>query len=411
MKWTAWGMETEGENGREGHVLIRADADADAERIPLVVNLVLDRSGSMKGAPLAAALEAAQQLVEQAGPEDFLGLVVFDALAEQRVPMAPMTPKGKRQLLQALAEVVAGKGTALHQAVDLAAKSLLRLLVPGRRPRLLLLTDGEPSVGPESEASFLELGQTIARAGVGVHALGLGRHYLPEILGALTSPSENSFEHVDGPDGLTVAMGAVFSLLFGEVVSSAAITAKPTGFLALECKHGFPTQVEKDALRVSLGSISRGIPRRVLLGGALHQATWDVALHGTHLERGDQRRTAIAVERVWPESPEGKLIQAMGLELELVSAETVAWLALAQRDPDRAFDLLVSAEQSARELTQLNVDEIPLSRHLDRLRDLRGAIERGEGDIPMMVRRAKSARAGTHVSQVIPIEPHLAKKQ
>jgi hypothetical protein len=46
---------------------------------------------------------------------------------------------------------------------------------------------------------------------------------------------------------------------------------------------------------------------------------------------------------------------------------------------------------------------------MERLKDLRGAIERGEGDIPMLVRRAKSARTGTHVSQVIPLEPRFKK--
>ena len=90
MNWTAWGLETAGETEREGHNLVRAEAESDGGRTPVVVNLLLDRSGSMKGAPMAAAVEAAQQLVDQSGPEDFLGLVVFDAVAEQRVPVTAM---------------------------------------------------------------------------------------------------------------------------------------------------------------------------------------------------------------------------------------------------------------------------------------------------------------------------------
>lgn len=410
MKWTAWGMETDGEAGREGHVLVCAEAEKDTGRSPVVLNLVLDRSGSMKGAPLAAAIEAAQQLVDQAGPEDFLGLLVFDAVAEQRVPMMPMTAKGKRQMVQALSEIVPGKGTALYQAVDMGAAALNRLLVPGRRPRLLLLTDGEPSVGHESEASFQDLGQKVARSGVGVHALGLGRHYLPEILAALTLPSENSFEHVDGPDGLPVAMGAVFAILFGEVVPSAQVLVKPQGFMSLTCRHGFPTKVDGDSLSVSLGAISRGMPRRVLLSGGLYGADWDAGVTGIYLEQGDMRRQTIPLQRVWPESREGKLVRGIGLELDLVGAETGAWLALAQKDPDRAMSLLQQAEAAMNALSSLVLDEIAAGRHMERLRDLRGAIERGEGDIPMLVRRAKSARTGTHVSQVIAIEPARFKK-
>src|SRR3954470_1359007 len=124
MIWSAYAMELDGDTGREGHVLVCAEADVDAPRSPVVANLLLDRSGSMKGAPLAAAIEAAQQLIEQAGPEDFLGLLVFDAVAEQRVPVTAMNEKGKRQMVQALSEIVTGRGTALYQAIDAGAKAL-----------------------------------------------------------------------------------------------------------------------------------------------------------------------------------------------------------------------------------------------------------------------------------------------
>src|SRR2546427_6640268 len=84
MNWTAYGLEVDGSTGREGHLLISTEATGDAPRAPVMVNLLLDRSGSMKGAPLAAAVEAAQQFVELATPQDFIGLLVFDGVAEQR---------------------------------------------------------------------------------------------------------------------------------------------------------------------------------------------------------------------------------------------------------------------------------------------------------------------------------------
>jgi Ca-activated chloride channel family protein len=411
MKWTALGMELEGDTGLEAHLLVCAEADAGAERTPMVVNLLLDRSGSMKGAPLAAAVEAAQQLVERAGPNDFIGLLVFDAIPEQRVPLVAMNERGKQQMVQALAEIATGRGTALHQALDAGAKALTRLLVPGRKPKLLLHTDGEPSVGHESEASFQDLGQRVAQMGVSVHALGLGRHYVPEILAAMTLPSENGYEHVDGPDGLPVAMGAVFGLLFGEVAQGTAVRVRPNGFTALGCRHGFPTRIEGEELVISLGSVSLGVPRRVLLAGGIASREWDAAITGTHQERGDQRVSQVPLRRVDPGSPEGKLIRGVGLELDLVGHETVAWLSLAQRDPERAAAVLLSAEHALHELTALALAEVPAARHADRLRDLRAAVERGEGDIPMLVRRAKAARSGTHVSQVISLDSHLAKKK
>jgi Ca-activated chloride channel family protein len=403
MKWTAKAVELEGSAGREGHVLVAAEPEGDEPRSPVMVNLLLDRSGSMKGAPLAAAVEAAHELLDQAGPEDFLGLLVFDGVAEQRVPLCPMDERGKRRMADALAEVKPGRGTALHQAVELGARALQRLLVPGIRPKLLLLTDGEPSAGPDTEAAFERLGVKLAQSGLAVHALGLARHYVAEILSALTLPSSNAFEHVDGPDGLPVAMGGIFSLLFGEVATNASLRVIPQGFRAIGCRHAFVTHNEQDALLVVVGNVSRGLSRRVLLSGAVRTGDWTAQVTGSAVARGDQRHVTVEVARVASESADGRLIQGVGCELELVGEETAAWLSLAQKDRERALVQLERAETSLEDLASLSVPELPLRRHRERLTDLRGAVERGEGDLPLLIRRAKSARMGTHVSQVIPL--------
>src|SRR5438270_12124915 len=112
MNWTAWAVESGQGDEREGHLLVSAETHGDEPRAPVMVNLVLDRSGSMKGAPLAAAVEAAQQFVDLAGPDDYLGLLLFDGVAEQRVPVVPMDTRGERQMTDALAEVETGRGTA-----------------------------------------------------------------------------------------------------------------------------------------------------------------------------------------------------------------------------------------------------------------------------------------------------------
>jgi Ca-activated chloride channel homolog len=206
-------------------------------------------------------------------------------------------------------------------------------------------------------------------------------------------------------------MGVIFAHLFGEVASGASVRVSPEGFSSLGCRHSYPTRAEDDALVVTLGDVSRGLTRRVLFSGTLSAANWDAQVTGTALERGDQRHQKVTIERVTREAARGKLIIGLGLELELVASETAAWLSLARKDIGRAETQLDSAEKNLRELVSLGVDEVPVRRHLERLGDLRLAIERGEGDIPLLIRRAKSARAGTHVSQVIPLHPHRMKNQ
>lgn len=401
MQWLAWAVEREKQGAREGLLLVCADPPEEVSRTPVILNLVLDRSGSMKGAPLAAAIEAAQQVVDSASADDFVGLCLFDARPEQRVPLTPMDAAGKKRMHEALSQIAAGTGTALHGAVRLAAEEANRVFASGRKPRLLLLTDGEPSEGPESVSEFQSLGREVADAGVKVHALGLAGHYLPEILAALTVPSGNGFAHVDGPDGLSVAMGQVFSSLHGEVASDAAVRVEPRGFRALFCRHAYSTRQEREGLIASLGSLCAGQPRRILFSGQLQEPDWSIAVTGSCLERGDQRHQSVQVQRVWPDSPEGRLTIAIGAELELVNAETSAWGALSRKDRDRAQDRLEFAEARLRELVVLNAAGIPVRRHLDRLAELRLALEQGVGDLRLLSRRSESVSTVTRVSQIL----------
>jgi Ca-activated chloride channel homolog len=410
MQWTAWSVESKQPEHLEAHVLIAGEAVSAEARAPVMVNLVLDRSGSMKGAPLSAAIEAALQLVDLSHPADFVGLVLFDGVAEQRVPLLMMDVRGKRQMVEALTGIQTGKGTALHAALELALKGLKRTLVPGRKPRLLLLTDGEPSVGPDSQEAFGELGERLAKEKVAVHALGLAKHYVAEVLEALTRPSGNAYEHVDGPEGLGEAMGGVMAHLYGQVATEASVRVQPSGFMALTCRHSYPTLLDPEALTVTLGDVSAGYPRRLLFSGTVDAADWSVQVHATAKGNGDLRHWKVELERVSPDSMQGRLIVGVSHELELVSDETAAWLSLARKDLERAEQQLEAAERHLRALDTLSAPGLPVQRHKERLGDLRLAVERGEGDIPLLVRRAQSVRAGTHVSQVIPLQDYRQRR-
>lgn len=408
MKLTAWAVERDNEQGREVALLVNLEADEDAPRAPVAVNLLIDRSASMRGAPLVAAVEAAQALVAQAGPRDYIGLLAFDGMPEQLLPVRAMEPEAKTELSERLSALETGSGTALHEAVDLGAASLRRVLVPGAKPKLLLLTDGEPSVGPALVTDFRQLGSKTAESGLTLHALGLGRHYMPEILEALTGPSGTGFSHADDAEALPTTVAGIVTELFGEVASEARVHVLPSGFAELRCRHRYPARVEGDAMSVLLGSISQACLRRALFTGRLSSADWNLSVTASFQERGDTRRPSVTVTRVLPDSPQGKLVRAVSVELDLVAAEGAAWKALSRRDVEGAGRSLNEAEAALHELVRLSAEEVPARRHLERLADLRLAVERRVAELPaLMVRRAKAEGARTSVSQVIrmPVNP------
>jgi Ca-activated chloride channel homolog len=402
MKWSAYAVEQEVNGRREVQLLVSAEVPTEdgPARTPLSVNLVLDRSASMTGAPLAAAVEAAGQIIDGCGPEDHVGLVLFDGVVEERVPVTRVDEAGGRSLREALRSVSPGRGTSLHQAVRTGASALARLLLPGRKPRLVLLTDGEPSVGPKSPAAFQALGEEVAAGGVALHALGLGAHYLPDILTALTQPSGTAFAHADGPEGLSAALGSIFALLQGEAAPDVCVRVEPHGLGALELRHKYPTHPGGDALNVKLGGLARGHARRALFVGRPDSSTWRFEVLGSSTEGGELRQSPVEVIRTWAETSEGRRLRSIGIELTLLKEEMRAWDMVLAHDP-RAKNYLDVATACLQQLVLLDSPEIDRRRHLDRLADLRLAVERGEGDLQLLARRSRSASEHTHVSQII----------
>jgi Ca-activated chloride channel family protein len=164
-------------------------------------------------------------------------------------------------------------------------------------------------------------------------------------------------------------------------------------------------------MSVALGSVSQASLRRALFTGRLVSAEWNLGVTASFIERGDTRLPSVPLTRVLPDSPQGRLVRAVNVELDLVAAEGAAWKSLSRRDVDAAGRSLNEAEAALHELVRLSVEEVPARRHLERLADLRLAVERRVAELPaLMVRRAKAEGARTSLSQVIRIPVNPKKK-
>lgn len=84
------------ESTDEVALLVDLEAPALAEhedRAPATVQVVLDRSGSMSGRPLAVAIQSLVDLVAKLDARDRFGVVIFDDKANVVVPCGPVDDK------------------------------------------------------------------------------------------------------------------------------------------------------------------------------------------------------------------------------------------------------------------------------------------------------------------------------
>jgi len=158
-----------------------ADPSQKTARKPYHLSLVIDRSGSMSGAPLHEALRCAKHIVDRLDATDVASLIVFD---DRVTSIAPTGPVGDRKALHAaLARVRSGGSTNLHGGWLAGAQSMLPDATNAALARVILLSDGNANVGEiTAPKEIAALCAEAAEKGVTTSTYGLGSDFNEELM-------------------------------------------------------------------------------------------------------------------------------------------------------------------------------------------------------------------------------------
>lgn len=165
-------------------LLVRLRAPAaplqTAERSPLNLAIVLDRSSSMAGQPVEEAKRCAGMIVDRLGARDRAALVIYDHDVEVLVPATPVTDKAAFHA--AIASIHSRGSTNLHGGWLKGAALMAAMAHGSAVTRILLLSDGQANQG----VTDLDViaGQCAELAGVGVttSTYGLGRSFNEDLM-------------------------------------------------------------------------------------------------------------------------------------------------------------------------------------------------------------------------------------
>ncbi|MEN9804834.1 MAG: hypothetical protein RIS41_1681 [Actinomycetota bacterium] len=257
--------------GRENEVEILLELTAPdaptSERQPLDVVAVIDRSGSMSGEPLQAVLRAVAQLLRLAGPNDRIGVVVFDTNVQTIVPLER----------HADVEAVAQRVLAVHSggSTNLSGgwlKAMSILEESGRveaLKRIVLLTDGHANVGLSTVEVFAPAVVAGRVKGITTSCIGFADGYDEEFLAAVADAGSGNDYWCAGPDQAMQVFTDEFNGLATVVAQNLEVVLAPTHTVRkVKVRHDFPVEkLDERCLRVSLGDSYGGETRKLL-------ATW-----------------------------------------------------------------------------------------------------------------------------------------
>jgi Ca-activated chloride channel family protein len=202
------------------YLYVEAAAAAAREAVPLNFCMVLDRSGSMQGAKLAALKDAVKRVIDTLTPQDIVSIVLFDDTVQVLVSATPATDKAG--LVAQVDAIQEAGGTAMSGGMQAGLGELARNASADRVAAMLLLTDGQ-TWGDEDacRAIATQLGQ----AGARITALGLGAEWNEKLLDDLAEATGGVSDYVADP--------ATITTFFQRAVRSAQGTVASDGRLLL----------------------------------------------------------------------------------------------------------------------------------------------------------------------------------
>jgi len=164
--------------------------EKEKQKPSLAMALVIDKSGSMGGVPIALARQAAKSAAELLSGNDQIAVIGFDS---QPVVISEMTSAGNKGLIaNSIDSLTAGGGTNLYPGMLLGRDMLDR--ASARIKHMIILSDGQTSGG-----DYLGLTQDMANRGVTISTVALGGGAARELLNSIAQTGRGRYYETNDP--------------------------------------------------------------------------------------------------------------------------------------------------------------------------------------------------------------------
>ncbi|WP_310394454.1 VWA domain-containing protein [Hymenobacter sp.] len=197
------------------------------QRRPLNVALVIDRSGSMAGAPLKYALQAAADFVDRLTADDRLSIVVYDDEVKTLLDAELVTDKDAiKRLVQG---VRAGGLTNLSGGWLRGCELVAKHKTDRHVNRVLLLTDGQANQGITAPGVLTATAGKKAEEGITTTTMGFGGHFEEDLLIGMARAAGGNFYFIQSLDDAADVFGIELDSLKAIAAQNLTVTLTPVG--------------------------------------------------------------------------------------------------------------------------------------------------------------------------------------
>ncbi|MFN2317928.1 MAG: VWA domain-containing protein [Gemmatimonadales bacterium] len=255
------------------------------ERRPLDLAIVLDRSGSMAGAKIRLACQAARQAVKTLGPQDYVALVTYDSEVTREVAGARLDAEHRRRLLDAIDRISTGDMTNLSGGWLTGCEEVGRSAREDAVARVLLLSDGLANRGMTDRDELAHHAGELRARGVVTSCIGVGNDFDERLMEGMARAGGGNFYYLEQPEQIP-------DYLMTELGDALEVVARGA---ALEVDTDLGMELESMDGRV-MGR--QGLRHRMVIGDLVDGQEVELVLKVTFPRRGEGDRAALVARLV-----------------------------------------------------------------------------------------------------------------
>ena len=246
------------------HLLVELEAPPapDSGRQPLDVVLVLDKSGSMSGDPLASVKAATEHFLRLAGPQDRVGVVAFDDSTDLVLELAAHDTD---PAIARIRSISTGGSTNLSGGWLKAIEMLEASARPEALRRVIILTDGQANVGETDPDRLASIASSARSRSITTTTIGFGDGYDERLLALIADAGTGNDYWCAGPDHAPQIFNDEFEGLASTVAQNVSVELRPaSAVLGMRVLNEFPITQVAGGMQVALGDAYGSERRRVV---------------------------------------------------------------------------------------------------------------------------------------------------
>ena len=247
------------------------DLEEDSnQRAPVIVSVVVDKSGSMEGRKIASVKSTLEFIIKEMSKNDQLSIVEYDTESTTSLPLTKMDDTGKAQALGVVSKLRAGTQTNLSGGLKDGLRCIPGNLDHSVVTSTLLLTDGLANAGITSTKGIISMiNQVQTSENVGrcsVNTFGFGSDHNAAMLKEIAEATEGMYYFIENEDSIASSfadcLGGLMSVAAQNIELTIEMLSDATLLKAHTIKPIYWLEAGKK-MRIELGDIQEGEERDI----------------------------------------------------------------------------------------------------------------------------------------------------